>query len=102
MITYVPRTNRTAAISPRASTDALIVPGSFVPDVERFLEMKEVVTPLLAALRRLAANRELVDTHHEALATMKINGTRGWMVFFSTHPPLEARIAALENATLTR
>ena len=52
---------------------------------------------MLAALRRLAANRELVDTSHEALATMKINGAGRWMVFFSTHPPLEARIAALEN-----
>src|SRR5262245_7404829 len=55
---------------------------------------------MLGALRRLAANRELVDPHHEALATLKINGTRGWMVFFATHPPLEARIAALEQASL--
>jgi heat shock protein HtpX len=53
---------------------------------------------MLGALRRLAANRELVDTSHQALATLKINGTRGWMVFFSTHPPLEQRIAALERA----
>ena len=53
---------------------------------------------MLGALRRLAANRELVDPRHEALATAKINGTRGWMVFFSTHPPLETRIAALERA----
>jgi heat shock protein HtpX len=53
---------------------------------------------MIAALRRLMANRELVDTQHAALATMKINGTRGWMAFFSTHPPLERRIAALENA----
>ena len=53
---------------------------------------------MIAALRRLAANREMVDTRHEALATMKINGGGRWMVFFSTHPPLEARIAALENA----
>ena len=52
---------------------------------------------MIAALRRLAANRELVDPRHEALATMKINGAGRWMVFFSTHPPLEARIAALEN-----
>ena len=52
---------------------------------------------MLGALRRLAANRELVDTQHQALATLKINGTRGWMMFFSTHPPLEARIAALER-----
>jgi heat shock protein HtpX len=53
---------------------------------------------MLGALRRLAANRELVDTRHEALATMKINGAGRWMVFFSTHPPLEARIRALEQA----
>jgi heat shock protein HtpX len=52
---------------------------------------------MVAALRRLMANRELVDTSHQALATMKINGQRGWMVFFSTHPPLEQRIAALES-----
>jgi heat shock protein HtpX len=55
---------------------------------------------MLGALRRLAANRELVDPHQEALATLKINGTKGWMVFFATHPPLEARIAALEQASL--
>ena len=52
---------------------------------------------MLSALRRLAANRELVETQHQALATLKINGTKGWMVFFSTHPPIEARIAALER-----
>jgi heat shock protein HtpX len=52
---------------------------------------------MIGALRRLAANRDLVDTQHEALATLKINGTRSWMVFFSTHPPLEERIAALER-----
>jgi heat shock protein HtpX len=53
---------------------------------------------MIGALRRLMANREMVDTSHQALATMKINGQRGWMLFFSTHPPLEQRIAALENA----
>ena len=52
---------------------------------------------MLGALRRLAANRELVDTQHQSLATLKINGARGWMMFFSTHPPLETRIAALER-----
>jgi heat shock protein HtpX len=57
---------------------------------------------MIAALRRLQANRELVDTRHEGLATMKINGAGRWMVFFSTHPPLEVRIAALENARLER
>jgi heat shock protein HtpX len=53
---------------------------------------------MIAALRRLASNRELVDPRHEALATAKINGSGSWMVFFSTHPPLEARIAALERS----
>jgi heat shock protein HtpX len=53
---------------------------------------------MIGALRRLMANHEAVDTSHEALATLKINGARGWMLFFSTHPPLEARIAALERA----
>jgi heat shock protein HtpX len=57
---------------------------------------------MIAALRRLQSSRELVDTRHEALATMKINGAGRWMVFFSTHPPLEVRIAALEHARLER
>jgi len=52
---------------------------------------------MIGALRRLASNSELVETQHQALATLKINGRRGWMVLFSTHPPLEARIAALER-----
>ena len=53
---------------------------------------------MIGALRRLMTNRDIVETQHQALATLKINGARGWMVFFSTHPPLETRIAALEAA----
>jgi heat shock protein HtpX len=52
---------------------------------------------MVAALQRLKANQELVDPSHQALATMKINGARGWMALFATHPPLEVRIAALER-----
>ena len=52
---------------------------------------------MIGALRRLAANRELVDNNNQALATMKINGLPGWMALLSTHPPLEDRIAALQN-----
>lgn len=52
---------------------------------------------MIGALRRLAANSELVETQHQALATLKISGKRNWMVLLSTHPPLEARIAALER-----
>jgi heat shock protein HtpX len=52
---------------------------------------------MIAALRRLQSNHELVDTSQAALATMKINGGRSWGALFSTHPPLEERITALEN-----
>jgi heat shock protein HtpX len=52
---------------------------------------------MIGALRRLQANHDLVDTQQQALATMKINGGRSWSSLFSTHPPLEERIAALEN-----
>lgn len=50
---------------------------------------------MMRALRRLIVNRDRVETQHQSLATLKINGTRGWMVFFSTHPPLETRLVAL-------
>ena len=53
---------------------------------------------MLAALRRLGANRALIDPRHEALATMKISGK--WKGLFSTHPPLEQRIAVLERAQI--
>jgi heat shock protein HtpX len=53
---------------------------------------------MIAALRRLGAGRGL-DPRHEALATMKISGK--WTGLFSTHPPLEARIAALERAQIS-
>ena len=53
---------------------------------------------MLGALRRLRGYHDAVDTSHEALATLKINGARGWMMFFSTHPPLDARIQALERS----
>jgi len=52
---------------------------------------------MIGALRRLAGSHELVDTQHQALATMKINGGRSWATLFATHPPLAERIAALEN-----
>lgn len=52
---------------------------------------------MIAALRRLATNAELVDTSQASLATMKISGKKGWLQAFSTHPPIEERIAALQS-----
>lgn len=52
---------------------------------------------MIAALRRLQANEQLVDASQPALATLKINGTRSWATLFASHPPLEIRIAALER-----
>ncbi len=53
---------------------------------------------MIAALRRLQTTHQLVDPSNQALATMKIaGGGNRWMMLFSTHPPLEARIAALES-----
>jgi heat shock protein HtpX len=53
---------------------------------------------MIGALKRLVAHQDAVDTSQPALATLKISGARGWMAFFSTHPPLEQRIAALERS----
>jgi heat shock protein HtpX len=51
---------------------------------------------MIAALRRLQSTKQLVDTREPELATLKISGGRA-MMLFSTHPPLEARIEALER-----
>jgi Zn-dependent protease with chaperone function len=56
---------------------------------------------MIAALQRLMANKALVDNSQPQLAAMKINGSRSsWFALMSTHPPLEARIAALEKPVL--
>jgi heat shock protein HtpX len=51
---------------------------------------------MIAALRRLATTTELIDTSKPALAAFKISDKKAWLSAFSTHPPLEERIAALE------
>lgn len=52
---------------------------------------------MIAALQRLQQSHQLVDTQHEALATLKISGAKNWMALMSTHPPLAERIAALQQ-----
>ena len=51
---------------------------------------------MIGALRRLQS-ATLIDNREPALATLKINGGKGFMSLFSTHPPLETRIRALEE-----
>lgn len=52
---------------------------------------------MIAALRRLMSTEKLIDTHQPAMAAFKISDKPAWFMLFSTHPPLEQRIAALEN-----
>ena len=54
---------------------------------------------MIAALRRLQSSAAPVDTQNRELATLKIAGGRSLMQLLATHPPLEARIAALEGRT---
>ena len=55
---------------------------------------------MIAALRRLQASHE-PSALPERVAAFGISGNRagGWRALFTTHPPLEARIAALEAAS---
>ena len=57
---------------------------------------------MAAALRRLLANQERVDTASApALAAFKIaGGKKSWHHAFDTHPPLAERITALESGRL--
>ena len=56
---------------------------------------------MIGALQRLMQNKELVDKSQPQLATMKIAGAKGgFMSLISTHPPLEVRIAALQQAQI--
>jgi heat shock protein HtpX len=49
--------------------------------------------PMMAALRRLGGME--AGELPQNIATAGINGRPGWMALFSSHPPIEARIAAL-------
>ena len=51
---------------------------------------------MISALRKLQSVHETLDPRAGELATFKING-KSWVSIFSTHPPLEVRIEALER-----
>jgi heat shock protein HtpX len=52
--------------------------------------------PMMNALRRLGGME--AGELPQNVATAGINGRPGWMDLFSSHPPLEMRIAALANS----
>lgn len=54
---------------------------------------------MIAALRGLQRvyDRTIEDKHAPSLNTLKISGKSTMMRLFSTHPPLEERIARLEQ-----
>ena len=53
---------------------------------------------MIAALERLRRNAEMVDTSHEALATLKIAGAPSrFAALLASHPPLDVRIARLQQ-----
>ncbi len=56
---------------------------------------------MISALQRLRALQEIKDMRSEnpAMAAFKIShpGKKGWIRFFSTHPPLEERIERLQR-----
>lgn len=59
---------------------------------------KESMISALRAIDRWVTQTQFQHSTQDALATMKISGQAGGvMSLFSTHPPIEARIAALER-----
>ena len=59
---------------------------------------KDSMIGALRAIDRCVTRTQFQHSPQDALATMKISGqTGGFMSLFSTHPPIEVRIAALEH-----
>ncbi len=52
---------------------------------------------MIAALRKLQYGAELVDDRAPSFAAFKITHHPSWLELFSTHPPLEKRIAKLQE-----
>ncbi len=56
---------------------------------------------MIAGLKFLQNHKAAIDTSNQALATMKIADKASFAEWFSTHPPLEKRIAALQAAPIS-
>ncbi|MEW6325961.1 MAG: protease HtpX [Nitrospirota bacterium] len=68
---------------------------------DRFAAQKygpDAMIGALEAIGRFIEQARVRYSTQDALATMKISGnSRGWLHLFATHPPIEARIAALRG-----
>jgi heat shock protein HtpX len=53
--------------------------------------------PMIGALMRLGSMQP--GALPQSIATAGVNGTPGWAALFSSHPPIEERIAALQGRT---
>ncbi len=58
---------------------------------------KESMIGALQGIDRWVNRAQFEYSNQDALATMKISGNFGFMHLFATHPPIEDRIAALEQ-----
>jgi heat shock protein HtpX len=52
---------------------------------------------MISALQRLQSNNEKVEKHDKTIEVMAINSGGSFMELFSSHPPLNKRIEALQN-----
>jgi len=55
---------------------------------------------MIAALKKLQHTAEIEDTRAPSLAAFKIAHHPSWLELFSTHPPLDKRIARLEESNV--
>lgn len=57
---------------------------------------------MIHALESLRRTEDIVDKRHASIAAFKISNKRSWAGLFSSHPPLEDRIARLAASPLTQ
>jgi transcriptional regulator GlxA family with amidase domain len=93
------------AINPRAVADAIVVPGPFVANIERFLNRPEMLKPLFAALRRQHERGALLASYctgsfilAEAGLLDKNMATTHWAqakTFASRYPAVDLRVSEI-------